>query len=220
MPDFPSNVIHEAAECTVGRYEAACFRGQLTALLREGVAPEPVLRAAFEAIHTEYVDIAGLYQTREFELLAYIDSTDKRIQSVRRFVELQRIFVAEFGLPFLPGFALAKRFGYTLYWDPTRHTTDLFLAKLAQMEGAQHKFEEKVQQKVRELVQLRAQQAAGERTIVESRHAFVTMLNRLRRERYVVERATTTVEELALMIKDQMEQRHAEEAAAQKTKRR
>jgi hypothetical protein len=205
MP-IPENIVQRAANCTIRQFMQCSFDGKLKVLILEGEASDEDLRAAFEYIYAEYVDFSDLYQSQEFEMVAYINSLDTRIQVVKRFVDLQRKFLAQFGMPYLPGFEMVKRYGHHIYWDAHYPDKDVFLKKLSQIELKEKKYETKVSQKVTELLELRKKKVKKEHTILESRKDFVTMLNRLQQARFNIDKDKTSVEELALMIKDQRDQ--------------
>lgn len=205
MP-IPENIIQRAADCSVRQFMQCSFDGKLKVLIIDGEASEDDLKAAFEFIYAEYVDYSDLYQSQEFEIVAYINSLDTRIQVIRRFVELQRKFLVQFDMPFLPAFDMVKRYGHHIYWDAKYPDKDVFLKKLTQIEMKEKKYETKVDQKVQELFELRKKKVKKEHTILENRKDFVTMLTRLQKAGFVIDKDKTTVEELALIIKDQRDQ--------------
>jgi len=203
---IPENIIQRAADCSVRQFMQCSFDGKLKVLVINGEASEDELKVAFEYIYAEYVDYSDLYQSQEFEIVAYINSLDTRIQVVKRFVELQRKFLIQFEMPYIPAFEMVKRYGHHIYWDANYPDKDVFLKKLLQIEMKEKKYETKVNQKVTELIELRKKKVHKEHTILESRKDFVTMLNRLQQARFNIDKDRTSVEELALMIKDQRDQ--------------
>jgi hypothetical protein len=219
MPEIPSNIISTAADCTVKQFIQCCFEDKRRVLVIEGEATEEQLKAAFEYIYAQYVDFSGLFQSREFEMCAFINSLDTRVQTMKRFVELQRIFIKDFNVPFVPGLDIAKRYGHNLWWNHNNPDLALFLRKLDQIENREVKYQDKVAQKVKELVDFRSKQEKKEFTLLESRKNFITMLNRLQQARFVIDKNSTTVEELCLMIKDHREQVDAEKAAKQNNRK-
>jgi hypothetical protein len=215
---IPDNIIQAAADCNVDKFMKSAFQEKYRCLLLSGDATDDLLRMAFEIIYAEYVDLAGLYVTREFELSGYIDSLDKRIYTVKRFVSLQRTFLNEFDVPFLPGFALVKKYGHRLYWDFNHPDKDAFLKKLQQIEAGESRYQAELNKKVNELVELRKKRVKKEFTLLESRKQFITSMNRLQQQRYVIDKEKTSMEELGLMVKDYRDQ--ANEAEMQNTIRR
>jgi hypothetical protein len=213
MPDIPSNIIYTAADCTVKQFEQCCFEHKYRVLLIDGDATDDELKAAFEYIYAQYVDFSGLFQSREFEMCAYINTLDTRIQTVKRFLELQRIFIEHFNVPFVPGFDLIKKYGHNLWWNHDSPDLSLFNSKLRQIEMREKKYESVIESKVKELVEFRAKREKKEFSLLETRKSFITMVNRLQQERFVIEKRTTTVEELSLMIKDHRDLRETEKIA-------
>lgn len=157
-------------------------------------------------IYAQYADLSGLYQTREFELSAYIDNLDKRVHTVERFLELQRLFVTEFETPFVPGFSLMKKYGYNLHWNFENPQIDLFVRKLGQIEMKEKKYRTILNAKINELIEFRKKLIKKEFTLLESRKEFITGMNRLQQAKFVISKNETTVEELSLMIRDARDQ--------------
>jgi hypothetical protein len=215
MLEIPDNIIQTAAECNVKRFEKCAFEGKYRVLLIEGDATDEQLKAAFEFIYAQYVDFSGLYQSREFEMVAYIDSLDKRIQTIKRFVELQKLFIKEFNMPYLPAFPMVAKYGHNLYWNPDVHNIELFEKKLDQIISKEGKYDIKVQAKVNELVEFRKKRINKEFTLLESRRNFITMLNRLGQARFVIDKNTTSMEEISYMVRDNRDQQEAERSAQQ-----
>lgn len=215
---FPENIIHSSADCSVKKFKDCAFAGKYKTLLISGEATEEELKAAFEYIYAEYVDYAELYQSREFEMSAYINWLGNRIGVITRFIELQRRFMKEFESPFIPAFGLVKKYGHHLWWDFAHPDKDAFLKKLMQIEMKEKKYEHELNKKVTELLDLQKKKIKKEHTLLESRKDFITMCNRLQQARFVIDQDKTMVEELALAIKDQRDQQQSDAMNA-KTKR-
>jgi len=208
MPEQTYKIVETASECTIKQFIRATFEGKHNVLIIEGNPTDEQLKNAFEYIYAQYVDMSGLYQSQEFEIVAYIDFLDKRIWTMKRFVELQKTFISHFDMPYLPGLKIAEKYGHKLYWDP--NYPDSFITKLNSIAVKEAKYTIKVAEKVTELVALRKKKVTKEHSILESRKDFITMLNRLQQQRFVINKSETTVEELALMIKDQRDQAQTE----------
>lgn len=213
-----SQYVNNAADCTVKQFKACCFDQRFRVLVIDGDPSDQELQEAFELIYSQYVDLSGLFISREFELSAYIHSLEIRITSIERFVELQERFIEEFNSPFTPAFPIAKRYGHTLYWNPDSPDIDQFKAKLSRIKGGEAKYIVELKKKKTELFDLHKKRANKEFTLLESRKQFVTMLNRLQQAKFVIDQKETTVEELALMIADQKEQQ--DDAIAQRSFKR
>lgn len=215
---IPENIIQSAADCNVDKFMKCAFQERYRCLVLSGDAPDDLLRTAFEIIYAEYVDLAGLYVTREFEISGYIDSLDKRLATVKRFVNLQRTFLHEFNVPFVPGFSLVKKYGHRLYWDFNNPDKDAFLKRLEQIEAGESRYQAELNRKVNELVELRRKKVSKTFTLLESRKQFIMSMNRLQQNKYVIDKEKTSMEEMALMIKDYRDQ--ASEADMQNSIRR
>lgn len=211
MPDVAYEIIESAADCNIKRFMAATFEDKLKALITNGNPSEaeykvlePKLRNAFEFIYAQYVDISGLYLSQEFEIVAYINSLEHRLTTMKWFVELQSVFMKEFNVPYLPGLVIAERYGHKLYWDPSY--PESFIKKLEAIPSREAKFKIRIAEKTKELVELRKKQVNKVHTLLETRKDFITMMNRLQQKKFVIDKNETTVEELALMIKDSRDQ--------------
>lgn len=214
-----SNYINTAADCNIKKFEACRFKNELRVLLIEGDATDEELREAFEFIHGQYVDLSGLYETREFEMSAYISSLTVRINTVHEFIRLQREFISQFDIPYVPGFYLVKKYGYTLLWDHDAPDIDTFVARLEKMESKEAKFKSELKRKETELATFQKKKQTGEYTPMESRRQFLTQILRLQQAKYVINKNETSVEELAYCIRDQKDLQ-AEEQAQQSFKKR
>lgn len=218
MAEFATNIISTAAECNIARFMQCTYEQKYRVLLKEGDAPDDQLQAAAEYIYAQYVDFSGLYLTREFEMCAYINFLDTRNQTIKRFLELQKISLLHFDAPFVPAFETIKKYGHKLWWNAESPDLELFKRKLSQVESKEAKYKTKVEEKVKELIAFRARQHNKQFTLLESRKNFISMLNRLQQSRFVINKNETTVEELGLMIKDQRDEVETNKAM-QKIKR-
>jgi hypothetical protein len=167
----------------------------------------------FNVAYTEYVDTAGLYETDEFERVTYIHFLNNRINSVKLGLRLQRMFLLEFDAPYQPAFSFFEEFGHYLKW-----TGDVgkFLADLEKIENKEKKYISVLEGKIKELNELKKNKSKKseeekdeedkEKDMNKTREAFVRTLNSLGKIGYKIDKDTTTVEELALMIKQQQEE--------------
>ncbi|HEY4288271.1 MAG TPA: hypothetical protein VGN00_14300 [Puia sp.] len=210
-----NSYINTASDCTVKQFEECAFKQKYRVLVLEGDPSAEELQQAFELIYAQYVDLSGLFVSREFDLSAYIHSLEVRTTTVKNFVELQKLFIKEFGQPFPPAFRLVKRYGHTLYWNAESPNLELFIQKLNKIPSKEVRYEIELKNKKTELVELHRKRIKKEFTLQETRSQFVTMINRLRQSHFVINRNETTVEELALAIADQREQQEAANAQRQ-----
>lgn len=203
--------IETAADCTIKPFMAAIFEDKLKALITNGNPSEkeykelePKLKEASEYIYAQYVDISGLYLSQEFELVAYINSLNHRISTLKWFVELQTKFIVQFGVPYIPELKMVEKYGYKLFWNPENQ--EAFMKKLNSIPAKESRYSIRLTEKVNELFALRKKKVQKEHTILESRKDFIMMMNRLQQAKFVINKNETTVEEVSLMIKDQRDQ--------------
>lgn len=208
------SIINNFSECTVNVFMDCAYKNKYKGL---GEGTEEELKEAFETIYTQYIDTAQLYLTLEFEKLGYISSLDTRIRSIELFIQLQRIFIKDFNIPFLPALGRIKHYGHSLYWDKSAKDLEGFLRKLNSIESREKRYKEELNIKINELIQLRKKQVAKEMTIIETRKQFVQQLIRLEQNKFVISRSETTMEDIALMILDVKDRAHEERAARQRT---
>lgn len=211
MPENVYEIIETAADCNIKRFMAATFDNKLKVLIISGNPSEeeykelePKLKDASEFIYAQYVDISGLYLSQEFELMAYINSLNHRISTIKWFVELQTKFIAQFKMPYIPELKMVEKYGYKLFWNP--ESPEAFMKKLNSIPAKESRYSIRLTEKVNELFALRKKKVQKEHTILESRKDFIMMMNRLQQAKFVINKNETTVEELALMIKDQRDQ--------------
>lgn len=166
----------------------------------------------FDVVFAEYIDLAGLYQSKEFELVTYINYLKNRIFVLKTIVASQEMYFDVFKTPYMIGIELIKeQFGLVYEWDEDERTFRSFLRKLEN--NARSKSTE-LKRKEFELDKLKEEKDKGDVSKVQSRHEFIKMLNGFSKTGYKIDRDKTTVEELALMIK-QVQEESAEYKAKQ-----
>jgi DNA-binding transcriptional MerR regulator len=162
----------------------------------------------FDMCYAEYQDTSGLFMSEDFERISYIQHLNQRINYVKMFLRLQREFLSEFDKPFTINFEQFKdEYGYVLKW---RDDKDDFENQLKNVERREQKHHSYLEDKIKELNDLRKQSVKlksddPEDIRIRSRSAFIRMLNSLGKIGYKLDKFTTTVEELSLMIKQQFE---------------
>lgn len=207
-------IINRAADCSIKKFMEAYYDGKLKSLLTEGNAPDEELKEALEIIYAEYVDISMMYQTREFEMNAYIHWVGMRIMTMKNFFELTRAFIREFNLPYLPGFEMIKQYGHRLYFNPEYPDIEGFVNKLDSMEQKEKKWDVIIDVKVKELIAFKKKQINKELDPLQSRKQFLQTIIRLQQKDFVITKTETTMEDLAIMIKEDKDA--AEDAHAHK----
>lgn len=166
--------------------------------------------ADFKIVYSEYQDASGLFLTEDFEKKSFINHLSQRINYVKLFVRLQREFIAEFEMPFIRDFGKIKeKYGYVVKWKDDIEDFEEQLKKIESREIKNHTF---LEEKIKELNESRSKNQKQEKededdeNLKKSRISFIRMLNSLGKIGYKLEKKTTTVEELSLMIKQQLEE--------------
>lgn len=164
----------------------------------------------FNIVYAEYQDSSGLFMTEDFEKKGYIHHLNSRINYVKLFILLQRQFLLEFDMPFIRDFdTLKEEYGYVLFW---RNDVEDFQKQLDKIERREIKHSSLLEEKIKELNDSRIKNQKKQKPIEDSealknsRISFIRMMNSLGKIGYIINKKTTTVEELSLMIKQQLEE--------------
>jgi hypothetical protein len=160
---------------------------------------EHISKLDFEIVYAEYIDLAGLYQCKEFELTTLINYLKNRIQTLGVVIYSQEIYFEIFQKPYIPGLEFIKdKFGLNYIWEDDKASFFSFLRKLR---NSQRTKETELKRKQFEFDKIKEDKKEGDVSKVQSRHEFIKMLNSFSKNGYRIERDKTTIEELALMIK-------------------
>lgn len=164
----------------------------------------------FNIVYAEYQDTSGLFLTDDFERQSTIHHLVSRINYVKIFIRLQREFIIDFGSPFIRDFEHFKQeYGYVLRWE---NDLEDFEDQLKSVERRELKNESYLESKIKELREFREKNQKKERVVEDedslkkSRISFMRMINSLGKIGFNIDEDKTTVESLALMIKQQMEE--------------
>lgn len=158
----------------------------------------------FDNVYTEYIDVAGLFQSEEFDKVVYIHFLNGRINTVNIFIRLQREFIKEFNIPYIEGFELLKDKGYILKWN---NSIDDFENQLLRIEAQEKRYISELENCIKELIDFRKTKGKSEEEpLKKKREGFIRTLNTLGKVGYRIDKDKDTVEDLALMIKQQFEE--------------
>lgn len=158
-----------------------------------------------EIVNTEYIDTAGLYDNDEFDKVTYIHYLNHRVNWIRLSIRLQRDFIEEFDVPYIPELEKFSKYGHKLYWDKD---IEKFLKVLNRIEDKEQKYIDDLEASSKQLIDLRKlknKEIKPETTKKQSRGSFVRTLNSLGKLNWKIDSDKTTVEELAYIIKQQSE---------------
>lgn len=180
-------------DITINQFIKAWFKGDRT------VMDEPT----FQTVYTEYIDTAALYETDEFNQVTYIHYLNNRVNSIKIAIRLQKEFINNFDIPFINDLAFFKKFGHIVYWNNDK---ERFLETLDKVENKEKRYISELEKAIKNLKDTRLKKNKGERTVAETRAGFIKTLISLGKIGYKIDRDSTTVEELALMIKQQTEE--------------
>lgn len=165
----------------------------------------------FKIIYAQYLDASGLFLTEDFERISLIRHLNQRLNYVKLFIKLQRNYIIEFDKPFLRPDefeTLKQEYGYVLVW---REDLVDFENQLKRIESKEIKHNSFLEGKIKELndsrkdVDKEIKIENDEEKLKKSRISFIRMLNSLGKIGFKLDRKTTFVEELALMIRQQIE---------------
>lgn len=183
----------QAKDCSVRNFMKSYFDRDFTTI------SEPDIKD----IYTEYVDIAGLFETEEFARVCHVHYLNNRINSVRLSIKLQTDFLEGFGTPYIPELKFFNKFGHKLMWHEDKKR---FLDDLKKIELKENKYISTLESKMKELIELRKSKSNNEQPKELSRNAFIRTLNSLGKMGYKIDKDDTMMDEVALMIKQQSEE--------------
>jgi len=197
-----TQIINTAKECTVRTYMAAGFEGNLKVLIVSGEASDQELAEAFESIHEEYITLAGMEQSGDYILIKQIEYLQTRLKSIGNFIKINRVCMAEVGEPFYPALTDLKKLGHKIKWDQENPDPVKFLNDLKGIERKERRTESELLNKLRALEAFRQKSTGQAKSLKQQRIAFVSLLNRLGKEGFSIDKDKTSMEELGLMYKD------------------
>lgn len=178
-------------DVTVKQFKKAWFKGDRSFLNDED----------FKNVYTQYVDTSGLYESEEFNKVSYIYLLNNRINTVTLFVKLQKEFIEEFDIPFLPSFAFIKEsLGIVFEW---RENKQRFIKDLEKALKKENKYKTVIDEEESELLEMRRLKNRKEFTLKETEASFNKMIYSLRKQGNPIHLEETNVQELAVIIKEE-----------------
>jgi hypothetical protein len=202
--DLPMNriLIDKAQDCSIRDFMRCLFDTKYSVLLKEGEATDEEMKAAFDNIQSEYIDMAGQYESGEYYASKDAMEIELRIKVVSSLLELQKQSLAQISLPYFPAFSEFKKFGYRLKWNDD---FGQFTQQLDKVESGEKKalIELDMAFKMLESYRNKNQLSANEKP---DRKEFIKLLNCLQRDKYTIDKEKTSMEDLAYMISEQRDQ--------------
>ena len=145
----------------------------------------------WEKIYLEYIDVSGIGVTEEFSTLIAIHNLQTRLNSIPRYVQVQVACWYNFQKLHPTATIKLAKYGYKMpEGDP--------LSYLTQIESKEKRFMHLLKEKEQQLLKIREKVKNQSKS---DRIDFIRMLNHLG-VKYRIDRDKTTVEELAIMVKD------------------
>lgn len=178
---------------TIRQFISAMFNNDRTVMSDE----------EYDIVYTEYIDVAGLYESDEFNKISYIHFLSNRVNSIKLSIDVQLKFLKEFDVPFINGFTFLKKFGYIVKWEENKQK---FINKLQDIENNEKKFISQLEGKIKDLTDFREKKNKSKKPVEQNRGSFIKTLNSLGKIGWKIDNDRTTVEELAWMIKQQTEE--------------
>jgi len=156
----------------------------------------------WEELYTMYIDQSGICNNGQLEIEVAIHNLEARLHHISGWLELQWKILKITGQPYEPLFADVHRYGH-------KPTVDDFENQLIRIEAKEKKNISQINRlrKDRESIKQVAQPDT-----VNARNSFLTMLNVLSKNQgYRIDKETTDMEELCVMIRDHNEQAKKQE---------
>jgi len=158
----------------------------------------------WEELYTSYIDLSGLGESGQLGLYVAIHNLNVRLFRVTAFLEFQSKVFDLIGMPQLEKLDDMKEYGHKLNWNPLQ--PEEFLPQLIRIEQKEKRNYVQLKNLEKELEEMRQAEKPG---TVSARNSFVIMLNMLGKEGYKIDKDSTDMEELSLMIKQ-----HGDDVAA------
>lgn len=188
-------------EITIDDFRRAKFKGDRSVIKTDDDLSE---------VEVVYYDIAGLFETEDFNRVSHINYLSTRNNSVEFFCKLQIEFLIEFSVPYISGFEFIKKFGYNLKWEKDHLD---FLSQIEKIRKREKKFIDQLEGAINELEEYRSKNKKEDGVKKEvTIGSFLNTLFSLRKCGFQFDNKSTSMEELAYMIKYQIDKNKAEEA--------
>jgi len=192
--------VDRAADCNVAQFMSCKFDNKYETLAVTGEPTLQQLADAWEKIHTEFIDLSGT-EIEELSIMKQIKALECDIQSMNIFLFVQEEYIRLFKMPHAENLKTLAECGHKLQWNPEAPDPEGFLKQLQKVRVKESRKTALLDLRNKELADFRKTQNS-KKTINNSRSEFIRLLNDLGKEGYQIDKSKTTVEELAIMIKD------------------
>jgi len=191
---------------TIDQFKDAWFKKDYSSMTKED----------FVIVYSEYMDISGLFLSEDFEKQSHIYYLQQRINYVILFINLQRKFISHFGIPFTRDFDnMYDRYGHRLTWN---NDIEDFEKQINKIESREDKNKSLLENEMKELDEFRKRNSSknkddedeSDEKLQENMFKFLSMIISLKKMNYEIKTSETTVLELALIIKKQLEDKNSQ----------
>ena len=184
-------------------YEEVTIKDFIDAWFNENYTKLP--KDFFEICYSEYIDTAGLFATEEFDKVAYITYLNNRINYIKICLYVHRLSIEKLGEQLVNNFVMFEEYGYII---ESGKNVDI-LRQLDNIERSESIQKSYFDSAIKDLDNIRKSKSIGsegkKRSIKDTRHSFLTMIHSLCKIGYKIDIDKNTVEDLALIVKKQME---------------
>lgn len=151
----------------------------------------------WEDIYIQYIDTMGICNNGLLEIEVGIHNLEARLMHITGWLEFQSEVFKRTGHPYEPAFADIQKYGH-------KPTVDDFEAQLTRIESKEKK---NISHLNRMRKEKEALQKIAQPETVNARNSFLTMLNIISKSQgYKIDKDTTDMEELCIMVRDHNEQ--------------
>jgi hypothetical protein len=154
----------------------------------------------FELIWSEYVDLSGLCENREKEILVSIHNIKVRQSVIPALIKFQLDYIERFKEPYLEAFWIFKKYGHQVIWNSD---AEELARQLERVRLKELQYESQLDMIERELQDLKKE---GVKIDGNGRKEFIRLLNDVGKyRRNDIDRDRTDVETFAIMVRDYLD---------------
>ncbi len=197
-----SKIIDTAKDCSVKTFINCMFEKKYDDLVLDGEFTADEKQQAWQSIYTEFIDICGMVESMEFDLLKSIFYLDCRVKKINLLLYIQRLSIEKIGEPCTGAFENIKMYGHRLFWDKNQPDILAFNKKLNEIEGKEKKYQIELEAKTKEFFDLKKKQANGEVPMQQKRRDFIRSINNLQKFGFVIDQEKTSIEAFGIMVAD------------------
>jgi len=183
-------MISKAQECSINIY-MKCMWGND----RTGVEN-------FDKIHDEYMDLSGLAETEQKELLIAMHNLTVRLMVIPAMIKFQCDYFSEYNQPYIDGFGFFKKYSHILTWDMAE--PHKFAEQLEKIESKEKKYESQLDILKKQFKDSQKGGSVAVNNKKNGRHEFIKLINRVGKHKDI-DRDKVDMETFGLMVKDYFE---------------